>query len=85
MMYHGMALCDFQELGTMSNIAAVILAVAVILAAGLVAGRYTVSSVLQLGDSAGGVFIVDRLTGAVRYCGVAVPNLGCRPIQEHSN
>ena len=47
-----------------------------------IGGRYTTSSPLSLGGSAGGVFVVDRFTGHAHYCGVSPPNLGCRPLAE---
>ena len=55
---------------SMSNIVAIILAVGVVIAAGLVGGRYSVSSVLSLGGTTktNGVVIVDRFTGNARYC-----------------
>jgi hypothetical protein len=52
------------------NIAAIILAVGLVIAAGLVGGRYSVSPVLSFGGTAktNGVVIVDRFTGDARYC-----------------
>jgi hypothetical protein len=54
----------------MSNIVAIILAVGLVIAAGLVGGRYSVSSVLSFGETTktNGVVIVDRFTGDARYC-----------------
>ena len=56
----------------MPNTAAIILAVSLVIAAGLVGGRYSVSPVLNFGGTikTNGIVIVDRFTGEARYCAV---------------
>ena len=59
----------------MSTKASLILGVAIIIAGGLVGGRFTETVVST--EASTGVFVLDRLTGNVRYCGASSQSRGC--------
>ena len=65
-----LAALDGVGVSVMPNIAAIILAVGLVIAAGLVGGRYSVSPAMSFGGTmkTNGVVIVDRSTGDARYC-----------------
>ena len=63
-----------------------ILGFAVVVALSLiVGGRFAMSDGFRLNDTFGGVFVVDRFTGATRFCSTNKGALSCVPVPDRPN